>query len=748
MIKLILLRSLSVLIFIFLLTSKSFSETVKEISIIGNERIPVETIKLFSKIDLNDPIDQNKINEILKNLYETNFFSYIEANVKNKVLEITVKEHPIIYNINFEGLKSKSIVKTLSEVMYLKERTPFNKNLLKEDKQKIQSQLRKMGYFFSNIDIYKNDLTDNRVDLIIEVNLGEKSKIKKISFIGDKKYKNKKLANIIVSEEYKFWKFLSGKKYLNQQIINLDRRLLKNFYLNKGYYNVKINSSFAKLLGNSEFELIYNIDTGPKVFFGDLKLSLPADYDKSNFIKITNELNNLKDSYYSIKKIENILKQIDKIVLNEQYESINAVVDENLLEDKLNLTFKIFEEEKIFIERINIIGNNITSENVIRNQLAIDEGDPFNKILETKSINNIKSLNFFRSVDSEVLNSPDGNSKIINIKVEEKPTGEVMAGAGFGTSGSSLLFGVKENNFLGNGVGLDANINFGTDSIKGKFSVNNPNYKNSDKSLNLSLLATETDRLTNSGYKTNQTGISLGTRFEYYDDFFLKLGGSLFYENLETDATASARQKTQEGDYFDGFLNLNFDYDKRDQKFQTTDGFRSSYGIDLPLISESYTLTNSLYYKYFKELYEENVTSIAFSFKAANSINDEDVKLSERLYLSPSKLRGFEFGKVGPKEGDDYVGGNFVSSVNVNSTLPQILSNNENTDFLIFMDIANIWGVDYDSSLDDDKIRSSIGVGIDWFTPVGPLTFSLAQPLSKSKNDKTESFRFNLGTTF
>ena len=267
MIKLILLRSLSVLIFIFLLTSKSFSETVKEISIIGNERIPVETIKLFSKIDLNDPIDQNKINEILKNLYETNFFSYIEANVKNKVLEITVKEHPIIYNINFEGLKSKSIVKTLSEVMNLKERTPFNKNLLKEDKQKIQSQLRKMGYFFSNIDIYKNDLTDNRVDLIIEVNLGEKSKIKKISFIGDKKYKNKKLANIIVSEEYKFWKFLSGKKYLNQQIINLDRRLLKNFYLNKGYYNVKINSSFAKLLGNSEFELIYNIDTGPKVFF-------------------------------------------------------------------------------------------------------------------------------------------------------------------------------------------------------------------------------------------------------------------------------------------------------------------------------------------------------------------------------------------------------------------------------------------------------------------------------------------------
>ena len=197
MIKITFLRSVGIFIFIFifvfLLNTKSFSETVKEISIIGNERIPVETIKLFSKIEINEIVDRNKLNEILKNLYETNFFSYIEAKVKNNVLEIIVKENPIIYNIKFEGLKSKSLIKTLTTVIELKERTPFNKNLLDEDRQKIQSQLREMGYFFSIIDIYKDDLTDNRVDLIIKVDLGEKSKISKISFIGDKKYKNKKL---------------------------------------------------------------------------------------------------------------------------------------------------------------------------------------------------------------------------------------------------------------------------------------------------------------------------------------------------------------------------------------------------------------------------------------------------------------------------------------------------------------------------------------------------------------------------
>ncbi len=732
---------------LFLFTSV-YSEVVKKINITGNDRIPTETIKLFSKVNVNDDVNENTINEVLKNLYDTDYFSTINVSINNNVLNINVIENPLVYNVKFKGLKSDTIKKSLLKSLKLKERTPYNEIYLIQDKLEITSTLRKMGYFFSKVDIYKKDLSDNRIDVIIDVVLGEKSKIKKISFIGDKKFKNKKLLNIIVSEEFKFWKFLSGKKYLNEEIINIDKRLLKNFYLNKGYYSVKINSSFAKLINENEFELIYNINSGPKIFFGDLDLNLPNDYDENNFKDIQNELNNLNGEVYSIKKIENILEKIDKVVLSEQFESINAAVEENLVSNSLNLSFNIFEDTKIFIEKINILGNNVTSENVIRNQLLIDEGDPFNKILETKSINNIKSLNFFRKVESEILPGSDSNTKIINISVEEKPTGEIMAGAGFGTSGGSLLFGVKENNFLGNGIGLDANLNLSAETIKGKFSVVNPNYKNSNKSVNLDILATETNRLTNSGYKTNKTGLSFGTRFEYYDDLYLFLGSSISYEKLETDSTASARQKTQEGNYFDGFLKLNFDYDKRNQRFQTSDGFRSIYSIELPVVSENYTLTNSYNYKFFTELYDDNISSISVLLKSANSLKDNDVKLSERLFVPSSYLRGFEFAKVGPKDGNDYVGGNFLSAININSTLPQILPNYQNADFVFFLDIANVWGVDYNSALDNSKVRSSIGVGIDWYTPVGPLNFSLAHPLSKATEDVTESFRFNLGTTF
>ena len=748
MFKKIYKKILLIIIFNIFFINSVLSEILEKIVISGNDRIPTETIKIFSKVSLGEELNDNDLNKILKNLYGTEYFNEINISFNQNTLQIEVKENPIIYNLKFEGIKSKSLIESLTSEIELKERSPYNKVLIAKEKNKLKTILRKKGYFFSNIEILKEELENNRVNIVIDIDLGEKSKIKKISFIGDKKFKNKKLLNVIVSEEAKFWKFISNKKYLNEEIINLDKRLLKNFYLNKGFYEVKINSSFAKLIKDDEFELIFNIDSGPKIYFGNLELKIPIDYDEENFQNIFNKLNSYSGTLYSVNKIEDILNEIDEIVALKQFETVNASVEENLEMEKLNLSFKISEEERSFIDRINIFGNSVTDETVIRNQLLIDEGDPYNQILETKSINNIKSLNFFREVKSETLDGKNKQTKVINITVEEKPTGEIMAGAGFGTSGSSVAFGVKENNFLGKGVSLDANLNIGEDSIKGKFIYNNPNYKNTNNSLNFELLATETNRLKNSGYKTNQTGFGVGTRFEYYDDLYLNLGNSFIYEKLETDSTASAKLKKQEGDYVDNILKLNLDYDKRNQKFQTTSGYRSSYGLGIPVISESYTLNNSFKYKYFKELYEENVSSVSFSFKAANSIVNEDIKLSERLFIPSSDLRGFESGKVGPKDGKDYVGGNFVSSINMNTTLPQILPNNQNTDFVLFMDIANIWGVDYNSSLDDDEIRSSIGIAVDWYTPVGPLTFSLAQPITKGDNDKTESFRFNLGTTF
>ena len=249
---------------------------------------------------------------------------------------------------------------------------------------------------------------------------------------------------------------------------------------------------------------------------------------------------------YSLNIIDDILDEVDAIVLNDEFRSVDIDVNENIDSDKINITFSINESPSYVVEKINIFGNNVTRENVIRNQLEIDEGDYFNKILHKKSINNIKSLNFFKSVNSDVVDGKDQNSKIINFSVEEKPTGEISAGAGAGTNGGTIMFGLKENNYLGKGLSLNTNIVVNSETVKGLFSVYNPNYRNSDKSVYTSLEATETDRLAAFGYKTNKTGIKFGTNFEYLRDFKIGLSTNTLYEKIETDSTASNFKKQEE----------------------------------------------------------------------------------------------------------------------------------------------------------------------------------------------------------
>ena len=736
------------LVMFLLLINQSLAEKVLKIEISGNDRIPPETIKMLSNINLGDDVSLKQINNLIKELYETNFFKNIEISLENNILSLFIEENPIISNIKINGIKANRMKEDITEVLSLREKSSFNEINLINEKEKILNLLKSQGYIQAKLDVFKEDIGDNKINLIFDINLGDKAKIKKITFIGNKIYKDQKLKRVIVSEEYKFWKVLSGKKYLNENLIKFDVQLLKNFYLNKGYYNVVINSSFAKKFDDDTFELIFNINANDRVKFGKLELELPTDYDQNNFTKINQIFKDLDGKFYSLNRIRDILDEIDLIVLNEQYETIRSDVEENLVEDKLNLKFVISETEKNFIEKINIYGNNITVETVIRNQLIIDEGDPYNEILKTKSINNIKSLNFFKNVESEIIRGSSNDTKIINITVEEKPTGEIMAGAGIGTNGSSFMFGVKENNFLGKGISLDSNLNLSTETVKGRFKVENKNYRNSDKSIYFVVDASETDRLKNSGYKFNKTGFEIGSGFEYYDDLFLKIGTSNYYERIETDNTASARQQAQEGDYIDLFLNLGLTLDKRNQKFQTSDGFLSSYSLDLPYISDTYTLINRYKYSYFTELYDNNISTFSLSLRSAHSLKNKDVKLSERLRIPSNTLRGFEVGKVGPKDGDDFIGGNYMGALNFTTTLPQILENSQNTDFIVFLDAANLWGVDYDSSLDDNELRSSIGIGLDWYSPVGPMNFSLSQPINKSSNDVTETFRFNLGTTF
>jgi len=745
-------NKIKILIFIFIVKllaiTAASSEKLKSIDIIGNERLADETIILFSNLVIGEDIDANLINNTFKNLFDTDYFKDLKINFNSGILIITVVENPIIQEIIINGVKNKSILKELQKITRKTEKYPFIESNIVNQKNQLNNIVRLNGFYFSEIktQIIKNN--NNSVNLIYNFNLGERAKIDKINFTGNKVFKTRKLRKIIMSEESRPWKFITKNKYLDQNRISTDVNLLNKFYKDRGYYGVNIKSSYATVKNNKNFKLTFSIDAGSKFYFNDFFLDISEDYSVENFSKLQNIFDKLKGSVYSIKSIKEIKEEIDKIALQKEFIFIDAKYDEQVVENnKINITFKLDQLEKTYVDKINIFGNFITEEKVIRNELVVDEGDPYNKILFKKSISNIKSKGIFKNVKSKITTSKNKKNKIINIIVEEKPTGEIFAGVGTGTGGSSFSAGLKEKNYLGKGITLDTNFALSDDEIRGKFSVINPNFKNSDRSLNTTIESTASDFMSSSGYKTTRTGLSIGTGFEQYQDIFINFDISNYYENLETSDSASEIKKKQEGDYFENLFLYSITLNKLNQKFQPTDGFFAKFSQSIPIYSDDNSLENTVFSSKYHSITDNFLLAGKLFLKAVNSI-DGDVRVSKRVYIPSSRLRGFESGKIGPKDGSQYIGGNYGAAVNFTSSFPKFFNEFENLDLNLFVDAANLWHVDYDSSLDSDKIRSSTGIAVDWFTAIGPLSFSYAIPLSDARTDTTESFRFQIGTSF
>ena len=727
----------------------AYSEIINQINVKGNERLADETIILFSELNINEEINSNDLNSALKKLFDTDYFKDVKFKIKNGYLEIIVEENPLIQHIKITGIENKSIVQDLLKITKKIEKYPYLENNIIDQKNTLINIIRNSGFYFAEIETVVEDNNNNSVNIIHNFELGERAKISEIKFIGNKIFKNNKLRNIIVSEVSKPWKFITSNKYLNENRIKLDVNLLENYFRNKGYYKVEVKSSSAKVTDKNNFVLTFNIDSGKKYFFNDINLEVSDDYKKENFINFFEVFEDLKGRPYSLNSIKKIINEIDKAALQKEFVFINANYQEKIVDnDKINIKIYFDESEKFFVEKINIFGNFITEEKVIRNSLIVDEGDPYNEILFNKSINDIKSKQIFKSVKSKVQNSTtQENSKVIDITIEEKATGEIFAGAGTGTSGSIVSAGIKEKNYLGKGITLDTVLTLSDDEVKGKFSVINPNFKNTDRSINTTIESTTSDFMTSSGYKTTRTGLKVGTGFEQYQDLYFNLDISNYYERLETSDAASAIKKKQEGDYFENLISYGITLNKLDQNFQPTDGYLTSFNQTVPIYSDDSTIENSLRMSKYHAINDSLILSAKLYLKTVNSL-DDNVRVSKRVYIPSSRLRGFESGGIGPKDGSQYIGGNYGSAINLNSTLPNLLNGYENVDFNLFLDAANLWHVDYDSSLDSDKIRSSTGISMNWFTPVGPLSFSYAIPISEAKTDKTESFRFQIGTSF
>lgn len=732
------------LFYFFLLPASAFSEVLNSIKLKGNFRIKESTIlekigftkKNYSEIDLNN---------IQKKIYDTGFFKSVKLTVKNNILIIDVKENPIVNFFLIEGEKKEKFLEVLYENIHLATNKIFSESLLISDIEKIKSIYRSDGYYNIEVDPKISLLKNNEVNLIINIKKNNQSKINRIYFIGEKVFSSRDLLSQISSSESGWYK-LSSNSILNEERINYDKFLLRKFYLNEGYYDVQITSANISFNSDNTANITFSINSGLNYKIDNIKLIEKTKFLNNNDLINLNAIisKNFKDKNYSLDKITKTKDNIYEYLSSSNYENSEVIINETKSKEKqkINVNIELVNNNAEIVNNISVKGNSLTNEDVIRSNILFSEGDSFSKRKKEKSIDKLKDTGIFKNVSIQEVKNQN-NTVDLNINVTEQPTGSIYGGISAGTMSSSINFGVTENNFLGKGKNLRSSVSLGTEKINYDITYADPDYNFTGNLLKVRGFVLNTD-YKNSGYKSTNVGNEISTTYYPYEKLNITLGLGADYDDV-----SSATRERLNGNYVTYKLFYGLTADSRNRKLNTTEGSKTGFIQSLAVPgSDIQYLKNSIFNSSYYSLSKDYVLNFQAGASSINSINNKDIKLSDRLFVPARNLRGFESRSVGPLEKGDHIGGNYSFYTNLSSTFPNPLPDNYNAKTLIFLDAGNVWGVDYDSSLDSNKIRSSYGVGLDWFSPLGPISITYANALSKDTNDKEENFSFQIGSTF
>ena len=739
------------LFFLITINSYALESNKKNIEIIGNSKISKETIFSIANIK-NDIFDINQLNEIKKNLILTNFFSNVDIEFNSDKILIKVVENPLVEFLIISGINErKNILNKIDQNLLTKENAIFSEAILKKDLSFISSYLQSLGYFNNEVDYVVKKLTNNKVNVFIEISLNNLVKIKSVAFLGEKKFPSSTLQDVISSTEQNYFDLFSDSSIPSNDRLNYDISLLKNFYLSKGYFDVQIISANFDLIDKNFVNLNFVINAGNKYTLSNISLiNNSKSLQKKNILFIENKLSQLKNKIYSPKIITDLIREIDDFFYNL---NLNLVTTFNLEKNKsnsLSLKLKISEKVNIsYIKNILVKGNNITEERVIRNKILFSEGDSFDKLKNKRSEDLLRSLNIFKDVKINAINIDGTNDLNLEIEVTEKATGEIAAGAGVSSNGALISFILKENNFLGTAIRSDISLSLGTQKTTGSISVFNPDFSDSGNSLRTSFNVSEFS-YDNAGYNNSVIGASLAYGYDIFQNTNFEIGFGLDYDKINAELGASNLIKSRDGDYVTSKVFYNIFNDNRNQKYKTTSGYTLGFSQAIAsLISDVPYLTSSIYGSFFKNFSEDYQGTIKYRIKNIEKLGSDPIKLSDRAFLGDSELRGFAYRGYGPKVDNEFIGGNYLYTTTFATTIPNGLPEKWKTSSSIFLDTGSLWGTDFTGANNDNHdFRSSIGIGITWSSPLGPLSLSYAEPIIKNSVDTIETFTFKIGNVF
>ena len=734
---------------------------ISRIDVTGNNRIDENTILNYAKLSIGDAYNQAEVDEALRDLYKTELFSDVQINYDNSRIVITVQENFLINQVAFEGNKAIND-DSLKDLVSLNARSTFSKNKLEEDISTIISSYRSAGRYSVVVEPKIIKLDFNRIDLVYEINEGSITKITDINFIGNKNYSDRVLRSVISTSRStwidKIWG--TGRSYDNA-IMEYDKELLSQFYRDNGYINFNVVNAIGELNNSSgNFVITFTIDEGDRYQFGDVSIlnQLDEAYTSSLAGLITTNV----DNYYDESEINlNKTNLVDFMKANGNPFAIVDVIEEiNENTKKVNLTYIFENGQPLYVERIEISGNQRTYDYVIRRELKISEGDALNETYLSQSMRNLRGLNFFSDVKLNTIDGSAPDKKVIQITVSEKPTGSLMFGAGYSSvSGFVGSVYIKENNLLGKGQRVATQFSLGGDQSLVNIQFTEPSFLSSDVSAGIDIFGNETDLTDDSGYKNKEIGAGLRFGFPLSED--LHLVTKYKYTNNEVydvPENSSAALTQLEGTRNISEFGYSLRYNTLDNMVSPSNGTLLDFSQDLAgLGGDVKYLRTEISGNYYKDFTNNLVGSISLNMGHIFGLDDQDVLISDAFRNPGTILKGFAPSGISPRftanesSDEEAVGGNTYISTSAELTFPfGSLTNEYGVKGGIHLNAGSLFDSDLDPSdiNDSDSFRTSIGASVFWDSPVGPLRFDITEAIDKETFDKTEFFQFSGGTNF
>lgn len=753
------MKKLGVLVcFLMIAWTARADMTVRSIRVTGNQRLEPATVLSYLPFEEGETITSVNLNKALKDLYKTGFFDDVEMKENGDELTIHVKERPIISYIGFEG-NDKIDEDVLAGEVQTKVRDVYTPTKIRADVARLETIYRRMGLFSAKITSQVENKSQNRVEVIFKIDEGPKNYIQDIYFKGNTHFSSGDLREVLMSKEKRWYRFLSSTDTYDPDRLNYDKELLRRFYLRKGYVDFDIKDMIVKKddkTGN--FIITFDLNEGARYRFGSssVKVTLP-DVDAA---KLQKQIAFKAGAFYNADLIEETIQNITDELGRLGYAFVEVLpeFEKDPKTHVVSIIFRVKEGARVFINRVDIKGNSRTLDKVVRREFRLNEGDPFNTDKIRRSRQRIENLGYFDKVDLKtvpVANAPDKTD--IAVTVSEKSTGAFNVGVGWSTY-DGLLFevGVQERNFLGTGniVGVVASTSGRETQID--LSYTDPYFMDMPLSAGVDIFHFTRDYTDDSSYKWKTTGASVRFGWDYTERFRQTVKYTLQSDDVtDIEADASIYVKEQEGKSSLSMIGEVMSYDTRDSVYNPTEGFYTSLGFDFAGLGgdNKFVRVNWNATQYF-ELTEKWVLSVGGTAGYIVGIGGEDVRINNRYYLGGSTLRGFEIGGVGARDkaSGDSLGGDWRLTASTQLMFPLGLPSEFGIRGKLFVDAGMIGKPDgtYDWNQVDYKNtpRVSIGTGLLWQSPMGPINIDLGFPVVKEKFDEKEVFRLNFGTGF